>query len=221
MMVAMSTAIPPWWSGCVRSSASGWGGSIWPRPAQGGTAWPIRGPSGVADAPLRLRQRRSGRLRQPPAGPAPICGGRGAGRGRRLRRHLSPHPPAGRSGKHLCGERRRLRVLRPGNRRGAVQRLRQPGRAGRHPPVHLRRGRASPRQCGGRRPHLLAQSPGRSLRPGGGGAFGAPRRAARAPLCAAGRGVFGSGGGPPVEYCTLEQAVRLERLLTRLDQSAQ
>ena len=27
--------------------------------------------------------------------------------------------------------------------------------------------------------------------------------------------------GRPVEYCTLEQAVRLERLLTRLDQSAQ
>ena len=27
--------------------------------------------------------------------------------------------------------------------------------------------------------------------------------------------------GRPVEYCTLEQAVHLERLLTRLDQSAQ
>ena len=78
-----------------------------------------------------------------------------------------------------------------------------------------------PRQCGGRRPHLLAQSPGRSLRPGGGGAFGAPRRAARAPLCAAGRGVLDLVEGRPVEYCTLEQAVRLERLLTRLDQSAQ
>ena len=192
----MFIAIPPWWLARAPPPADGTGLS---GPGQPGRHPPSRsrGPSGVADAPLRLRQRRSGRLRQPPAGPAPICSGRGAGRGRRLRRHLPPHPPSGRSGKHLCGERRRLRVLRPGDRWGAVQRLRQPGRAGRHPPVHLRRGRASPRQCGGRRPHLLAQSPGRSLRPGGGGAFGAPRRAARAPLCAAGRGVFGSGGGPP------------------------
>lgn len=87
--------------------------------------------------------------------------------------------------------------------------------------MHLRRGRASPRQCGGRRPHLLAQSPD--------GPY-APEGEARSEHLAEPPGLrFARQAaafldlveGRPVEYCTLEQAVHLERLLTRLDQSAQ
>lgn len=168
--------------------------SIWPRPARAAPAWPI------------LQSLWSGGCAAPPpaaaylwATSAATCwtcsntaGVELAEASRRLRRH---YPPAGRStpvwGNDdafvFCGR----------EPAGAVQRLRQPGRAG-HPPVHLRRGGLLPRQCGGG-VSLTNPKPRWSLRPEGRVRSASPSRRTRAARRAA---AFLDLVMRPVEYCT-------------------
>ena len=197
----MSTAIPPWWGALRAPSASGWGGlHLGPGQRQGGTRFrPIPRSLWSGGCAARLRQRCSGRLRQPPADLSNMQRAWSYER-RRLRRHLPPQPPAGRPGKYLC-ENDDAFVFCGRGTGGALcsVSVSRVGLDGIHLCISGEGG--LPRQCGGRRPHLLAQSPGRSLRPGG-GAFEHLAEPPGFALRGQAAAFLDLGGGRPAEYCT-------------------
>ena len=131
-----------------------------------------------------------------------------------------PHPPSGRSGKHLCGERRRFVFCGRGTGGAlcsvSVSRV---GLDGIHLCISGEGGllRASVEEgvltYWPKAPDVPTPRRGRRVRSTSPSRPGSALRGSR--------GVLDLVEGRPVEYCTLEQAVRLERLLTRLDQSAQ
>ena len=224
VMVALcrSPAIPPWWSGCARSSASGWGGSILAQASQGGTR--------LADpaVPLEWRMRRSASgsgalgdfgshlldLLQYAAG---VELAEAAGYGGTF---LPTRRPDGQG--NTCVENDDAFVFCGRGTGGALcsVSVSRVGLDGIHLCISGEGGllRASVEEGvltywpkapdgpyapeGEARSEHLAEPPGLRF---------ARQAAAFLDLVE----------GRPVEYCTLEQAVRLERLLTRLDQSAQ
>ncbi len=177
---------------------SGWGGSIWPRPARAAPRpGRSRGPSGVADAPLASGSGALGDfgshlldLLQYAAG---VELAEAAGYGGTF---LPNRRPDGQG--NTCVENDDAFVFCGRGTGGAVQRLRQPGGTGRHPPVHLRRGAGFSAPVWRKASSLTGPKP-RTVP--------TPRRGRRVRstsaeppglrFCAAGRGVFGSGGGPP------------------------